>query len=84
MKCNFFRCHTTLIAGLAAQKFERPVRLTLTSGEDMMFGGAKHELVVHYQVAFDETGKIKTATFKAFANAGCSFDNSIIWTQVNV
>ena len=49
-----------------------------------MFGGAKHELVVHYQVAFDETGKIKTATFKAFANAGCSFDNSIVWTQVNV
>ena len=78
------RCHTTLIAGLAAQKFGRPVRLTLTTGEDMSFGGAKHETLVNYCVKFDEQGKIITASFKAFANSGCSVDNSINWIQVNI
>ena len=76
------RCHTTLIAGLAAQKFGKPVRLTLTTSEDMLFAGAKHEVVVNYRVTFDTNGKIVTATFKAFANSGCSLDNSIVWTQV--
>ena len=48
----------------------------------MLFAGAKHEVVVNYKVSFDNDGKVVTATFKAFANAGCSHDGSIIWTQV--
>ena len=77
------RSHTALIAGLAAQKFGRPVRLSLTCGEDMMFAGAKHEVIVRYQVSFDKSGKIITAKFKAFANAGCSSDLSTVWIQVS-
>ena len=72
-----------MIAGLAAQKFGKPVRLTLTTSEDMLFAGAKHEVVVNYRVTFDTNGKIITATFKAFANSGCSLDNSIVWTQAS-
>ena len=72
-----------MIAGLAAQKFGRPVRLTLTTGEDMIFGGAKHEAVVNYHAKFDNSGKIIDVTFKAFVNSGCTLDNSINWTQVN-
>ena len=80
---SYCRCHTTLIAGLAAQKFGKPVRLTLTTSEDMLFAGAKHEVVVNYKVTFDTNGKIVTATFKAFANSGCSLDNSVVWTQAS-
>ena len=71
-----------MIAGLAAQKFGKPVRLTLTTTEDMLFAGAKHEVVVNYRATFDKCGKVTTATFKAFANSGCSLDNSIVWVQV--
>ena len=77
------RSHTSLIAGLAAQKFGRPVRLSLTCGEDMMFAGSKHEVIIRYQVSFDKSGKIVTANFKAFANAGCSSDLSTVWIQVS-
>ena len=73
-----------MIAGLAAQKFGRPVRLTLTSSEDMIFGGAKHEAVVNYHVTFDKSGKIISAKFKAFANSGFTLDMSIVWTQVPI
>ena len=73
-----------MIAGLAAEKFGKPVRLTLTTAEDMLFAGAKHEVVVNYRATFDSSGKIVTATFKAFANSGCSLDNSVVWVQVKI
>ena len=67
-----------MIAGLAAQKFGKPVRLTLTTSEDMLFAGAKHEVVVNYKVTFDTNGKIVTATFKAFASLFCAITSLVI------
>ena len=81
--CFKFRSHTALIAGAAAQKYGRPVRLALTCAEDMTFSAAHHEVVVSYEVTCTKSGKISTAKFKAFANAGCSTDLSVLWVQVS-
>ena len=71
-----------MIAALAAQKYGKPVRITLTTGEDMTFAGAKHELITNYHATYDQSGKIKSARFNSFANAGSSHDLSNMWTEV--
>lgn len=76
------RSHEALIAALAAKKFKRPVKCTLSRSEDMGITGQKHETVLDYDVSVDKaTGKILEAKFKAWINAGISSDLSVVWTH---
>ena len=52
-----------LMITAAARKFQRPIRLTLTSSEDMSLTGKRHEVRVDYKASVDKQGKI--ANFEA-------------------
>ena len=75
------RTHTSLMAAVAANKFQKPVRLTLTSPEDMTFTGARHSFKVDYDVALNDEGKIIDFKAVAHASAGISADLSPVWIQ---
>ncbi len=52
------RFQEAYLASVAAHKFGRPVRLALNRNEDMETTGHRHELMVDYDVDFDEEGSL--------------------------
>ncbi|MFZ3231542.1 MAG: molybdopterin cofactor-binding domain-containing protein [Pseudobdellovibrio sp.] len=64
------------MAALAAQKLNRPCRLTLTKDDDMMMTGKRHPFKNWLDVAFDEDGKILALKAKLYANGGAYADLS--------
>ena len=71
-----------LMATAAARKFNKPVRLTLSSGEDMQLTGKRHEVRVDYKVSVNLQGKITNFEAKCFVSAGIVGDISPVFVQL--
>lgn len=67
---------TTFPAAIAAYKLNRPVRMMLDRDEDMLVTGGRHPFLFHYEVAFDNNGRINGCDIKAYSNGGYSLDYS--------
>ncbi|XP_065173530.1 xanthine dehydrogenase-like [Atheta coriaria] len=66
-----------MAAAVAAQKFNRPVRILLDRDEDMAVTGGRHPYLVKYKAAFSSDGTIDALDVEVFANAGHSYDLSL-------
>jgi xanthine dehydrogenase large subunit len=56
----------------AAQQLKRPVRMTLTREEDMWVCGGREEVLSHYQISFDDNGKIQGLRHDGHLSGGAS------------
>jgi xanthine dehydrogenase large subunit len=68
--------HMAVWACLAAQKFQRPVKLRLDRDDDFMITGKRHPFEYDYTVGFDGTGLITGLQLMMAANCGFSADLS--------
>jgi xanthine dehydrogenase large subunit len=65
-----------LLAGLVAQKTQRPARCQFTKDLDMMVTGKRHPYLSHYEVGFSGTGEISSLKIDYFSDGGCTADLS--------
>jgi xanthine dehydrogenase large subunit len=71
-QANLFAC----IAALAARKFARPVKCRPDRDEDMIATGKRHDMLVDYEVGFDDEGRIHGVDMTCAARCGFSADLS--------
>lgn len=64
------------LAGFAAMKTKRPCRLVLTKDEDMVMTGKRHPFEIHYEVGFDDQGKILALRAELYSDGGAYVDLS--------
>ena len=64
------------LAALAASRTGKPVRVRYSREQDMVITGKRHPFLAHFEVGFDDTGRIRAARIELFADAGCSLDLS--------
>jgi len=63
-------------ASIAAHKLNRPVKLRLDRDDDMMITGKRHGFDYHYEVGFDDCGKLLAFKLDMTLQAGFSADLS--------
>ncbi len=68
--------HLAVWAALAANKFERPVKLRLDRDDDFMVTGKRHPFAYDYDVGFDDSGRLTALKLTMLANCGFSADLS--------
>lgn len=68
--------HIAAIASVLAQKTNRPVKLRLDRDDDMLMTGKRHDFKVHYDVGFDDDGRIRAVDFMLASRCGISADLS--------
>lgn len=61
---------------LAALKLRRPVKLRLERDTDMTITGKRHDFTVHYEVGFDDAGRLDGVRFEFLQRCGYSADLS--------
>lgn len=64
------------MAALVAFKLKRPCRMVLTKDDDMKVTGKRHPFQTHFDVGFDDNGKILGLKLKLFADGGAYTDLS--------
>lgn len=64
------------MAALMAQKLKRPCRIVLTKDDDMKVTGKRHPFQTHFDVGFDDNGKILGLKLKLYADGGAYTDLS--------
>ncbi|MEW6706503.1 MAG: xanthine dehydrogenase molybdopterin binding subunit [Pseudomonadota bacterium] len=64
------------VAGVAAQRLQRPVKLRLDRDDDFLATGRRHGFEYDYDVGFDGDGRILGVEIHMIANAGFSADLS--------
>jgi len=64
------------VAGLAANRLRRPVKLRLDRDDDFMVTGRRHGFDYRWDVGFDEQGQILGAEVELISNCGHSADLS--------
>ncbi|XP_063067791.1 aldehyde oxidase 6 isoform X2 [Engraulis encrasicolus] len=64
------------ITAVAAWKTERPVRLVLERGEDMLITGGRHPVLAKYKVGYKNDGKITATDVNFYVNGGNTVDES--------
>lgn len=64
------------VAAIAAKKWKRAVKIRPDRDQDMTATGKRHDFVVDYDVAFDETGRIEAVDGIFAARCGFSADLS--------
>ncbi|WP_323765328.1 xanthine dehydrogenase molybdopterin binding subunit [Marinovum sp.] len=69
---NLFAC----VAALAAKKWNRPVKIRPDRDQDMTATGKRHDFVIDYDVAFDDSGRIQAVESQFAARCGWSSDLS--------
>jgi len=69
--------HPALLAALVAHKTRRPARMVLSCDRDMLVTGKRHAYQSHYQVSFDDAGRITGLKIDFCSNGGCSADLSL-------
>lgn len=65
-----------VMVALVAQKTKCPARIVLTRDEDMQMTGKRNPFECHYEVGFDNKGKILALDVKHFSNSGAYADLS--------
>lgn len=66
--------HFAAMAALVAYKLKRPARLALSKDDDMMMTGKRHPFKNHFEVGFDQEGKIQGLKVQLIANGGAYVD----------
>lgn len=69
--------HTAAWAALLAHATRRPVSIRLFRDDDQKMTGKRHPYLIHYEVGFDDAGKIDALKFEQHADGGCATDLSI-------
>ncbi len=64
------------LAALAADKTGRPCKLRLDRDDDMIMTGKRHDVVIDFDVGFDDDGRILGIDFEFAARCGMSADLS--------
>ncbi len=64
------------IAALAASSLGRPAKLRLDRDDDMIVTGKRHDVKIHYDVGFDDEGRIMALDVCHAFRCGCSTDLS--------
>lgn len=64
------------VAGVAARKLGRPVKLRPDRDDDMLITGRRHCFIHHYDVGYDDEGRILGAEVEMISRAGYSADLS--------
>ena len=64
------------VAAIAAKKWNRSVKIRPDRDQDMTATGKRHDFVVDYDVAFDDTGRIEAVDGTFAARCGYSSDLS--------
>lgn len=64
------------MAALAAKALNRPCRIVLTKDDDMKVTGKRHPFQTHFDVGFDDDGKILGLKLKLYADGGAYTDLS--------
>ncbi len=64
------------LAALAAVRTGRPVRIKLSRSQDMQLTGKRHPFLAHYQVGFDDGGRMLARDITLHADGGWSCDLS--------
>jgi xanthine dehydrogenase large subunit len=64
------------MAALMAQKLKRPCRIVLTKDDDMKVTGKRHPFQTHFDVGFDDNGRILGLKLKLYADGGAYTDLS--------
>src|SRR5471032_676585 len=64
------------VAGIAASKLKRPVKLRADRDDDMLVTGKRHCFLYEYEVGYDADGKILAAKVDMTLRAGFSADLS--------
>ena len=65
------------MAALAAHLTKRPVQIILTRDEDMRATGKRHPFLSHWQIAYDQSGRIQGWDIELMCNGGAYTDLSI-------
>jgi xanthine dehydrogenase large subunit len=65
-----------VVAALMADRTGRPCKLRLDRDDDMLMTGKRHDVVIDYEVGFDEAGRILGIDFEFAARCGMSADLS--------
>ena len=65
-----------VVAAMAAKKWNRAVKIRPDRDQDMTATGKRHDFVVDYDVAFDDTGRIQAVESTFAARCGFSADLS--------
>lgn len=63
-------------AALAASKLQRPARMVLSKDDDMVMTGKRNPFENHYQVGFDDEGRIIALEVELYSDAGAYADLS--------
>lgn len=63
-------------AALVAAKAKRPARIILTKDDDMIMTGKRNPFEIHYEVGFDDTGKILALRSRLYSDGGAFADLS--------
>ncbi|KAM9820262.1 aldehyde oxidase 6 [Neosynchiropus ocellatus] len=66
------------VTAVAAWKTNRPVRLVLERGEDMLITGGRHPVLGRYKVGFMNDGRIVAADLTYLLNGGNMVDESLM------
>lgn len=64
------------IAGLMADRTRKPCKLRLDRDVDMLMTGKRHDFIIHYDVGFDDNGRIEGIDFMFASRCGMSADLS--------
>ncbi|GAB2184854.1 xanthine dehydrogenase molybdopterin binding subunit [Roseibium sp. LAB1] len=64
------------VAAIAAKKWNRPVKIRPDRDQDMTATGKRHDFVIDYDVAFDDSGRIEAVDGVFAARCGYSSDLS--------
>jgi xanthine dehydrogenase large subunit len=65
-----------MMAALVARHTGRAARVVYDKDTDMRVTGKRHPYLTHWEVGFDDDGRIRGLRFDYYSNAGCSTDLS--------
>jgi xanthine dehydrogenase large subunit len=68
--------HLAVWAALAAHKFNKPVKMRLDRGDDILITGKRHPFSHDWQVGFDPTGRLQALQSTQLVHCGHSADLS--------
>ena len=68
--------HTACWAALLCWHTKRPVKIRLFRDDDQKITGKRHRFLSHYEVGFDNEGRILAAKYQLNSDGGCATDLS--------
>ena len=68
--------HVACWSALLAHATRSPVKIRLFRDDDMIMTGKRHRFLIHYQVGFDDEGKLLAVKFELNSDAGAATDLS--------